>query len=175
MQIKTQEGTENVASAGVGGSALGIGIGALSLAVLQGLNGGNGGVLGGLLGGCNNGVSPVNFDSRIISSLESELAKEKAERYADNVGIATFKEAKTMSDKNDEKINANYKELAQFVAALDKRTAVAEAVNFERLNCLSNRVTALEGVTKLVVPNSAICPGWGDVTVSPATTTTTGA
>ena len=31
----------------------------------------------------------------------------------------------------------------------------------------------LMGLTKLVVPNTSVCPGWGNVTITPATTTTT--
>ena len=47
MQIKTENGeTKNVASSGVGGSALGLSIGALALLLLQNRNG-----LNGLLGG----------------------------------------------------------------------------------------------------------------------------
>ena len=46
MQIKTESGEQSVASAGVGGSALGLSIGALGLLLLQNQNG-----LNGLLGG----------------------------------------------------------------------------------------------------------------------------
>ena len=48
MQIKTESGEQSVASAGVGGSALGLSIGALGLLLLQNRNG-----LNGLLGGNN--------------------------------------------------------------------------------------------------------------------------
>jgi hypothetical protein len=85
----------------------------------------------------------------------------KSEKYTDSVGTAVYAE-----------INKKYIELAQFIAALDKQNAVAEAVNAERLTCLSNRVSALEALTKLVVPNGSVCPGWGNVTITPATTTT---
>lgn len=46
MQIKTESGEQSVASQGVGGTALGLSIGALGLMLLQNQNG-----LGGLLGG----------------------------------------------------------------------------------------------------------------------------
>lgn len=44
---------------------------------------------------------------------------------------------------------------------------------------LGNQVASINNticrLTKLVIPNSSICPGWGDVTVTvtPTTTTTT--
>ena len=36
------------------------------------------------------------------------------------------------------------------------------------------RIAQLMGLTKLVVPNASICPGWGNVTVTPAAAPTTG-
>lgn len=39
-----------------------------------------------------------------------------------------------------------------------------------QINCINN---TLASITKTVVPNSSVCPGWGNVTVTPATTTTT--
>jgi hypothetical protein len=161
MQIKTPDGNVNVASPGVANAGLTTGIIGTTLSVL---NGGLSNILGGGCG-CNQGNS--------ISALQAELAQERAERYADMVGINTFKEAKAMSDKNDDKIQANYIELAKAVALLDKTSAIAEAVNAERLNCMAQRVASLEGLTKLVVPNSSVCPGWGNVTITPSTTTTT--
>lgn len=40
------------------------------------------------------------------------------------------------------------------------------------MNCIQGQIGELLGLTKRVVPNGSICPGWGDVTVSvtPATT-----
>lgn len=147
MQIKTTEGTYNVGSQGVAGAGLGLGIAGTALGLLSG----NG--LNGLFGNnCN--------DTRTISALESKIAKLESEKYTDQVGTGVYAE-----------INKKYIELAQFIAEMDKKNAVAEAINAERLTCLSNRVLALEGLTKLVVPNTSVCPGWGNVTVAPATTT----
>ncbi len=149
MQIKTQDGTYNVGSQGVAGAGLGLGIAGTALGLLSG----NG--LNGLFGGSN-----CN-DTRTISALESKIAKLESEKYTDSVGTGVYAE-----------INKKYTELAQFIAQLDKQNAVFEAVNAERINCLSNRVSTLEALTKVVVPNSSVCPGWGNITVTPATTTT---
>ena len=148
MQIKTQDGTYNVGSQGVAGAGLGLGIAGTALGLLSG----NG--LNGLFGGSNNN------DTRTISALESKIAKLESEKYTDTVGTSVYAE-----------INKKYTELAQFIAALDKQHAVFEAVNAERINCLSNRVATIEGLTKVVVPNGSVCPGWGNVTITPATTT----
>ena len=152
MLIKTPDGERNVGSAGVAGSGLGLGIAGTVLGLLNG--GGN------ILPFCNNQNMQCS-DTRLISALESKIAKLESEKYTDGVGTGVYAE-----------INKKYVELAQFIAQLDKNSAVAEAVNAERLNCLSNRVTTLEGLTKVIVPNTSVCPGWGNVTVTPATTTT---
>lgn len=153
MYVKTEDGMRNVASQGVGGAALGLAIPG-TLAFLNQIGG-----FGGLFGG--NANMQCN-DTRTISALESEIAKLKSERYTDNVGTEVYAE-----------INKKYIELAQFIAAQDKANAVAEAVTAERLSCLTSRVSALEALTKLVVPNSSVCPGWGNVTITPAAATTT--
>lgn len=170
MMIKTADGEKSVSSAGVGGTGLGLGIAGTALGLLNN-NGCNGGILGGLLGGCNNGCGGnlATHDSRVISALESELAREKSERYADSIGISTFKEAIALSNKNDDKINANYKELAQAVAALDKQIAVEKQATVDNFAFLNHKIddkakelycyvnaTFVPG--KLVMPLSSLCP-----------------
>ena len=150
MQIKTADGIENVGSAGVAGAGLGLGIAGTALGLLQ--NGGLNGIFGGG-NQCN--------DTRTISALESEIAMLKSEKYTDKVGTEVYAE-----------LNKKFNEIGQFVAGMDKNSAVAEAINAERISCLTNRVAALEALTKVVVPNSSVCPGWGNVTITPATTTT---
>lgn len=167
MIIKTSEGDKSVASAGVGGAGLGLGIAGTALALMN--NGCGNGLFGGLFGGCNS----YEKDSRQISALESELAKEKAERYADSVGIGVFKEAIALSNKNDEKLNAQFKEFAAAYAALDKQSAVNNATTTATIACMQQQIAQLQALTKLVVPNSSVCPGWGNVTITPATTTST--
>lgn len=150
MEIKTQDGTQSVASAGVGGTALGIGIGALGLSLLQG--NGNG-LLGGLFGGQNNAN---------CSALMAELAREKSERYADSVGYTAFKESVRLTDA-----------LSAKVTEMDKRLSIDEATISSQIACIQN---TLSGITKNVVPITSVCPqpmaqynSW----TAPTTTTTT--
>jgi hypothetical protein len=51
--------------------------------------------------------------------------------------------------------------------------AVYNATNNATLNCMQGQIAQLLSLTKVVVPNTSICPGWGTatVTVTPATTT----
>lgn len=41
--------------------------------------------------------------------------------------------------------------------------------NGATLACMQNQIAQLQGMTKLVIPNTSVCPGWGSVTISPAT------
>lgn len=168
MMIKTQDGEKNVASKGLGGAALGLAIPG-TVALVNQLAGGAWG-LGRAYGGNNGcGCGEVTHDTRVIGALESELARVNSERYADMIGINTYKEAIALSNKNDDKINANYKELAQFIASLDKQIAVDKEVtncNFKFLDSkIDNRARELyEYVNghfvpgKLIMPKSSICP-----------------
>ena len=146
MQIKTQDGMANVTSAGVGGTALGLGIGALGLTALQG-----NGLLGGLFGGGNQ-----------TTALMSDLAKEKAERFAEKTGAEIYNA-----------MFAQYKELAQATTAIDKRVSALEVAGplreqllNQRIDCCCNSMNAglaalqatVANITKTVVPITAVCP-----------------
>ena len=179
MQIKTTEGDREVASKGVAGAALGLGI-AGTVGLLNQLSG-NCGWGGGFLGGFNRNCGCSNdmvtmgagvvagHDTRVIGALESKIAKLESERYTDGVGIELYKEIVAKSNANDEKIQANYVGLAKAVADLDKQIAVDKKeveCNFAFLN---NKIhdtarelrcyvdaTFVPGVLKM--PLQSICP-----------------
>lgn len=158
MMIKTQDGEKSVASGGLGGAALGLAIPG-TVALVNQLTGGNG-----LFGGLFNGGGNCNS---AISALESALAQEKAERYTDQTGTEVYKQFAKERNEIQSQISAIFAAIAQ----MDKHSAVAEAVTAERLNCLKGRVDNIYDVFKLVMPNSSVCPGWGNVTITPAATT----
>ena len=55
--------------------------------------------------------------------------------------------------------------------AINMNQAVYNGTNTATINCIQSQVAQLQGLTKLVVPNTSVCPGWGNVTITPATTT----
>lgn len=148
MQIKTQDGTANVTSAGVGGAGLGLGIAGTALGLLNN-NGGN--ILSGLFGGGTQ-----------TTALMSELAKEKAERFAEKTGSEIYNA-----------MFSQYKELAQATTNIDKRVSALEVAGplreqllNQRIDCCCNSMNAglsalqatVANITKTVVPISAVCP-----------------
>lgn len=149
------------ASKGVAGAGLGLGIAGTALGLL-----GNGN-LGGILGGWNNAAAcsdnmPVN---RYELSMQRELTNKDME-------IAYLKgrdAAKTDSLELYKYVDGKFASVERELA--DQR--VFNATQIGTISCIQGQIAQLYGLTKLVVPNSAICPGWGDVTVAvtPATTT----
>lgn len=63
-------------------------------------------------------------ETQLVSSLMAELAKEKSERYADNVGINTFKEALALIKEERETRQANDKIIFETLVRLDKESAL---------------------------------------------------
>jgi hypothetical protein len=164
MQIKTADGTYSVGSAGVAGAGLGLGIAGTALALLQ--NGGLGGILGGGCGGNQYASKSDIMYSQELAKKDSEIALLKSEQNTE-IKIAD------VYDRLITKINANQMAQAEWNAAQSVnncKMSNAIAVNSNSIAALQN---CCNSITKLVVPNSAICPGWGnvDVTITPATTT----
>lgn len=75
-------------------------------------------------------------ESQFVSSLMSELAKEKSERYADSVGINTFKEALALVKEERETRQANDRITFETLARLDKESAL----NKQDIECFKKEV-----------------------------------
>lgn len=54
-------------------------------------------------------------------------------------------------------------------AGINLQQAVYNGTNTAALGCLQNQVNQLLGMTRTVIPNGSVCPGWGDVKVTVAT------
>lgn len=140
--------------AGKGTTALGI-IGTVlgSLGVA-----GNGGV-GGLLN-ANNGCSDDHCINRYEASQSARIAELETEVKLRDANTFTLGELNKLRDYFEGKFAHVEKELC------DQRVYNAS------FNCVAGQVAQLMALTKLVIPNTSVCPGWGNVTVSPVTTTT---
>ena len=57
--------------------------------------------------------------------------------------------------------------------AVNLQQATFNAANTAAIGCMQGQIAQLYSLTKLVVPNASVCPGWGNVTVAPATTPAT--
>ena len=145
-------------------TALGLSIGALG-AELLGLGGGN--LLAGALGRSPNTIvtpeilaaimailpSLVGGDRGRCAELEAKIAQLKAEMYANNTGINTFKEAQALVEKQAAADNAKFEKLFDQVV----KDAVADARMEEQLKCLQkdtdHKIDSLRAEMKLGFTN----------------------
>ena len=139
-------------SKGATGAALGLGIAGTALGLLQ--NGNLGGILG---GGCN------SYVSKSESAVAARVAELETEVKLRDANVFTMGEMNKLRNYVDSKFDGINAQLCN--------QAVYNATNTATLNCIQGQVAQLMGLTKLVVPNGSICPGWGDVTVSVTPTT----
>lgn len=148
------------ASKGLGGTALGFGIGGAALSLM------NNGGLGGIFGGCGNGCGDNAYINRYEAGKDMEIARLQSQLELRDANTYTMQEMGKLRDYMDNKFARVEHEMC------DQR--VYNATNTAALGCVQGQVAQLLALTKLVVPNTSVCPGWGDVTVSIPTTTTGG-
>lgn len=129
-----------------------IGTSGVGLSLLNGM----GGILGGL--GGNNAY---------INRYEMELQKELSAKDS-RIGLLES------NIYTDAKIADVYERLNTKIGCLEKEQADQRVYNATlngAVSCIQGQIAQLMSLTKLVVPNTAVCPGWGNVTVAPETTT----
>lgn len=151
------------ASRGVGNAGLATGIIGTALGTLNGAGG-----IGNLFGKVKSeGDEPITrYEAEMmmkIAGKDQEIALLKADKYTDQK-IADF------ADRVNMRFGAVEGQIGQ--------QAVYNATNNGMIACLQSQVQQLQSLTKIVVPNANVDPGWGPVNVSPATSggggTTTG-
>lgn len=130
MEMENKYGSKGATNA-----ALSTGIIGTALSVL------NGG-LGNILGGGNN-----NNCLEQIMARDSEIAELKAEKYSDKVGLELYRY-----------VDGRFRE---FEGRFEQQVAY-NATNTATIGCISNQLNALQavfnGLTKVVIPTTSICP-----------------
>ena len=147
------------ASKGLAGAALGTGIGGLALGVLN--NGGLGGIFGNWGGNCHENM-PVNRyeleKEQEIASLKSQIALRDANTYSDQKLLELYKY-----------FDGQVKDIRASICDGDKAQAVINAKFESGFGILNTQVssisTTIANLTKTVIPNTSVCPGWGTVAV----------
>lgn len=147
------------ASKGVAGAGLGLGIAGTALGLMAGGLNGTGLFNGNNCGGC----SDDHYVNRYELGLQQELAAKDSKIGLLESNIYT-----------DTKIADVYERLNTKIGVLEGQICqqnVYNATNTATISCIQGQIAQLASLTKLVIPNTSVCPGWGNVTVTPATTT----
>jgi hypothetical protein len=137
------------ASKGVGGTALGLSIGALGVEALRG-------GLGGLFGGGNVSCHEDHFVNRYEAEKNARIAELETEVKLRDANTFTMGEMNKLRDYFDGRINVVEHELC------DQR--VYNATNTAAISCIQSQIAQLASLTKVVIPNASICPGWDTTT-----------
>lgn len=174
MTTETHE-TE-YASKGIAGTGLGLGIAGTALALLNG----GGMLLGGGLGPCKKQeyVTQNEFDmNSVIMSKDAEIADLKSQVYTDTKIVDTYKVLERRIDDLRDRVDANkeksneklYHNVEKLNCKIDFNKNFQDGINAQQLAyngtngatiaCMQNQIAQLQSLTKMVVPNSNLCPG----------------
>ena len=117
--------------------------------------------------GCNNnpcGCSEDHYVNRYEAGKDARIAELETEVKLRDANTFTMGEMGKLRDYFEGKFDRVEGRLAEQMAY--------NAANNATIGCISAQVQQLFGLTKLVVPNTSVCPGWGNVTITPAAATT---
>lgn len=164
--------TNGKGNLGVALGAIGTGLGALgNMGWLSGgMNNRFGGGYG-FEGGCRPGfVTKYELDmSMAMAQKDSEIAMLKAESDSEQKMIDVYKQTRSEIKALEDKVEANRRDQD----AWNANQSVANAHMSGMIAANTNSIVGIKGIldriTAIRVPNNAVCPGWGDVTVTPVT------
>lgn len=106
-------------------------------------------------------VSKETFDLALrLSNSERDNAILTAELNTEKKMVEVYN---ALNDKINQLVNDQ--------AAINSAQAVNNCATASQLAVLNSTTAQIMGLTKLVVPNGSICPGWGDATVTVSTST----
>ena len=121
--------------------------------------------------GCSDNQPVTRYDANLLLALnakDAEIANLKSDQYTDKkiVEVTQYLDGKINSLAAE--VRANKEAQCQ----INTQQAVYNGANTATLQCMQSQIQQLFGLTKLVVPNTSVCPGWGDVSITPKTSTT---
>lgn len=146
------------ASKGVAGSGLGLGIAGTALGLL---NNGSLGIFGNRCG-CNQQqyITKEEFNlGQQLAAKDAEIGLLKADKYTDQKIVEVY-----------QNLQAQINALKESQYAINLQQATLNATQTATIGCMQQQIAQLQSLTKLVVPNGSVCPGWGNVTNTPSTT-----
>lgn len=123
-------------------------------------------LLGGGVAVANNAIQ--NPEDRPVSRYELSIVQEnailKAQADVDKKLVEVYNS-----------INNKANEIRKDFNDFEKEQLVYNGVNTATIGCLQNQVQELIGMTKRIIPNGSVCPGWGEVKVNISTDSSTAA
>jgi hypothetical protein len=147
---------ENAAGKGTANTALGLGIAGTALALMN--NGGLGNILGG-----NSKDYATKEDLAYVQQLsnkDAEIALLKSEK-------STSEKIAALYDNILERINTEVKSQQSWNAQQSVNNAAMSAAIATNASSIASLQNCCNQITKVVIPNESVMPGWGRVAVVP--------
>lgn len=147
------------ANKGVANAGLTTGIIGTVLGAAAASNNGYGGILSGLFGGNCAGRAGFGAELQYVSSLQAENAMLKSENYSDKVAKEVYQQTRI----DNAALKAEMKELMdlreQIVLGKVNEVATVTKCNLDQVNSsIAALANVVSGITKTVIPTTAICP-----------------
>lgn len=149
------------------------------------------GIIGSALGAMNSGILPnvfggtrqVHSEDMPVNRYELQLSQQLEAEKSKNALLESYIYTDKQTDAKTKEVRAELKEeiadLSARVERLDRRVCKDEQENAVfaagvngTVSCMQKEIARIYGLTKTVIDNDSICPGWGPVEVVRTTATT---
>lgn len=146
---------------------------------IGGYIGGISALLGGL-GGLNAGCQGGGYVTKETFEMQAKLAEAEKDNAILSADLASEKKMVEVYNAATDKINSVREELSGRILDLERQVA-SNAAAQGVINCgvqssiavANSQIAQLMGLTMLKIPNTSVCPGWGEVKVAPVTAAAT--
>lgn len=152
------------ASRGVGNTALGLSIGALGA---QALAGGLGNLFGGTTNVTGIADTAMNLGDHYVTQKEMGYIQQLNDERVKNAIITSEQASEIKIADVYSRLKGDLLAMERNQNAINQEQAVYNGVNTATLGCIKNQVAELRSLAVLKIPNSSVCPGWGNVEVTP--------
>lgn len=110
--------------------------------------------------------------SQEIAAKDSQIALLSAESDSEKKMIEVYKQTRSEIKELQDEVRENRKEQDMWNASQSVNNARMSAAIAANSTSIVGLQECCKSITQLKVPNSAVCPGWGDITITPATAPT---
>lgn len=102
-----------------------------------------------------------------LAYKDSQIALLSAESDSEKKMIEVYKQTRSEIKELEKEINANRREQDMWNATQAVNNAHMSSAIAVNANSIKDLQEKCNSITMLKIPNSAVCPGWGDITVTP--------
>lgn len=173
MEYENRYASRGVGNAGLTTGIIGTALGALGTGIVPN-------ILGGMFNGNQGGWGCGNYGGYAVPVCSDNMAVNRYEA-AQSARIAELETEVKLRDANTytlQQINGLRDYVERKFDHVEHELCDQKAFNagtIGKVGCIEEQLHQLYGLTRLVIPNRSVCPGWGDVTVTPAAPATTAA